>query len=772
MAENFIITIQSLDAVVEHGDSMWSGTGPLGESLMLLPADVTALALDADWTEYLEATHPAIACLQGTYEADGHHWLVYQWEGGELLSTRLAKGYLFEPNAAVLLSQRLVEGLVYIGRQDIRHAGVRPERIGIDSNGAARLIGIGLVPPVHFEDDVLAVGELLYLLVTGKHPIRNERGEIELPSSHLPELDPELEKLILTAIGELHDSKIDDIEALHQALEEYLSGIPEDGESEDDPASLRALMRRVRKSNDFPALSRAINAIGRITDADSERLQTLSAIILRDFSLTNKVLRLANSASFGHFGGEISTISRAVIILGFNTIKSLALTLVLFEQLSNRAHAVELRDMVARAFFTSVLARRLAEKCSYRDMEEARISGMMHLLGKLLSCFYFHDESMRIVNRCQETHEDENEVARSILGASFEEFGVRVAKDWHLPDKLIASMPALDPKPRKPASDSDWLRLFANAGADLMTAMLSDEPARQRLFQETRVRYADVMGLSERDLRAVVRDAAQDCLRDAQIFGLDASQGEVLARIRALFGMPVSPTGGVRAPTPAEPPSSLAAKLAQASSQAKAVAQSLKPVEAAKPATSMDDDAEEGPPPEPIEILATGVQDITDTLVGDFNLNDLLRMILETMYRGLGFDHVLLAARDIRRNALVGRLGFGEGVERILPRFVLPLTESADVFRVALSKNADMLIDDINAASIRDRIPPWFRECGAGETFLLLPVVVDKKIAGLFYGGMRHAGQMKVGQKELSLAKTLRNQALLAIRQKQPTSSQ
>lgn len=60
-------------------------------------------------------------------------------------------------------------------------------------------------------------------------------------------------------------------------------------------------------------------------------------------------------------------------------------------------------------------------------------------------------------------------------------------------------------------------------------------------------------------------------------------------------------------------------------------------------------------------MLSAGIQDISNSLVEDFRLNDVLRIILEAMYRAMGFKRVLLCVRDARSNAMCGRFGFGPG---------------------------------------------------------------------------------------------------------------
>ncbi|MDO9635595.1 MAG: HDOD domain-containing protein, partial [Thiobacillus sp.] len=111
------------------------------------------------------------------------------------------------------------------------------------------------------------------------------------------------------------------------------------------PSPLEVLMRRMGSDSDFPALSEAIGAINRIASSETEGVNELSNSILRDVALTSKLLRLANVAYYSQVGGgSISTVSRAVVILGFNAVRAIALSLILFENLGNKAHAQELKE--------------------------------------------------------------------------------------------------------------------------------------------------------------------------------------------------------------------------------------------------------------------------------------------------------------------------------------------------------------------------------------------------------------------------------------------
>ncbi|AWI81075.1 hypothetical protein CEW87_17930 [Parazoarcus communis] len=164
-------------------------------------------------------------------------------------------------------------------------------------------------------------------------------------------------------------------------------------------------------------------------------------------------------------------------------------------------------------------------------------------------------------------------------------------------------------------------------------------------------------------------------------------------------------------------------------------------------------------------VLSAGIQDISNTLVEDFKLNDVLRIILETMYRAIGFRPVLLCIRDARSNTMQGRFGLGPDVPELARKFHFPLSFTPDIFHAAISKGADILISDVNDPKIADRIPGWFRDSVQTSTFVLLPLTIKQKPVALIYADKDHADEIVISERELSLLKTLRNQAVLAIKQ-------
>jgi len=88
-----------------------------------------------------------------------------------------------------------------------------------------------------------------------------------------------------------------------------------------------------------------------------------------------------------------------------------------------------------------------------------------------------------------------------------------------------------------------------------------------------------------------------------------------------------------------------------------------------------------------------------------------------------------------------------------------------DLFSAVCLKGADTLIADATTPAMRGRLPAWYLKALDAPAFLLLPLVVKGAPVGLIYADKAEAGAIALGEKELSLLRTLRNQAVMAFRQ-------
>jgi transcriptional regulator with GAF, ATPase, and Fis domain len=164
-------------------------------------------------------------------------------------------------------------------------------------------------------------------------------------------------------------------------------------------------------------------------------------------------------------------------------------------------------------------------------------------------------------------------------------------------------------------------------------------------------------------------------------------------------------------------------------------------------------------------LLASGVQDVTQAMVEGVPLNDVLRMVLESIYRALGMQRVVLCLKDRSGDVLSGRLGLGHEASQVARVFRVPLQSPDELFSAVCLKGVDTLIRDASAANVASRLPAWYRKEVHAPAFLLLPMQFKGAPFGLIYADRTTTDATGLQEQELALLRTLRNQAVMAFRQ-------
>jgi HD-like signal output (HDOD) protein len=96
---------------------------------------------------------------------------------------------------------------------------------------------------------------------------------------------------------------------------------------------LEKVLRRIRRTKDFPTISKFVIEINRKLAENTihSSASELANFILKDYALTNKLLKLVNSAFYGFVSGKVTTVTRAVVVLGYDNVRLAAASLLLFD---------------------------------------------------------------------------------------------------------------------------------------------------------------------------------------------------------------------------------------------------------------------------------------------------------------------------------------------------------------------------------------------------------------------------------------------------------
>jgi serine/threonine protein kinase len=723
--------------------------------------------------------HPNIVPVYDAGEHGGMPYLVYAYVEGSTLAKLIEEEGTLPLVQAAQIACGVLDALACAHEQGVMHLDIKPANIMIAADGHPMVMDFGIarmmaqqpevtngifgtpqyMAPECFSpqgpesrSDLFSVGMMLYEMVTGAPAVeggnifqiinRTAHEQAAAPSSRNVRVDDMLEAIIMKAIAKKPDERYPDAVAMRQALQHYLdpnlAEIETDGESH---STLEFLLRRMRSNSDFPALSNTISEINTIVASESVSSGKLTQAILEDFALTNKLLKLVNTVSYGQFGGNIHTISKAVAILGFEAVRNIATSLILLEFLQNKAQAASLKDEIAVSYLAGMVASHLAHGYEL-NIEEARICAMFHNLGKMLAIYYFFEESQQIHRLTANQELSEEQAAIKVLGLSYNSLGSGVAKVWHLPGSIIAGMQKLpDEKIGTPRGDTEQMAVTVNLANELCGVAAASKPQdKERLLRQLCERYTQAAPVSEQGLSAALESGLHELSKRAAIIGIDMAKNPLLNKVSKW-------NGHVETGKPAEAENGTILLDAAAGGD-KADGQGAAP----------------GTDPE--TILSSGIQDVTNTLVDEFHLNDVLQVVLETIYCSLGFRHTLIFIRDDTQGVMAARFGFGATVDEIIPYFRFPLRFTPDVFHLAIDQGLDIVIEDVQAANIADKIPGWFRDAVDSQCFLLLPVMVNKRAVGLIYADMEEANALQISKRQLSLLRTLRNQAILAIKQK------
>ncbi len=736
--------------------------------------------------------HPNIVPIFEAGEEQGDLYLVFEYVPGQNLAEYLAENGRLSPVKAISILQPILDAIAHAHTAGIIHRDLKPNNILIDNNGTPRVMDFGIATQVAYQSnegeevmgtpsymapeyvlkressertDVFSAGLVFFEMLTGQRAFRGSsvyevmnriaNEDLRLPEISGVKIDDELASILYKSIARNPEQRFSSVLQMNEALDAYLEPPEPVASSDVKQSTIDFLLRRMRHKTDFPALSESVSTINKITGSDRESIANLSNSILKDFSLTNKILRFVNAVYYRQAGGgNISTISRAVMVLGFDAVRNIAITVTLFEHLQNKGNAVQLKEEFLRANLAAILAKDIAEKLSMRDVEQVFICSMFHNLGRLLSQYYFPDESEEIKRVIEQKDCSEEAASIQVLGISFEDLGIGIARTWGFPNLIVNSMRRLPSGAVKKANTHEEQLRVLSAFSNELCSMISEVEAedQQKELRKVAARFSGNITLSEPVLRETMEESFQEVTQFASIIGISLKQ--------SAFGKKIKSWG-------AKTTSGESAAATKADSTGLAETILLDAVPQGAPGSPVvdgeaDADLQKG---DSEVIMMAGIQDISNTLVEDFKLNDLLRIILETMFRAKGFKRVILCVRDGATNSMVGRFGFGQDALEMSRRFNFSLAFTPDIFHAGLSKGVDILISDTNDPKIAARIPDWFRKGVNAGTFVIFPLCIKTKPVAMIYADSERAGDIVISEKELSLLRTLRNQAILAIKQ-------
>lgn len=448
---------------------------------------------------------------------------------------------------------------------------------------------------------------------------------------------------------------------------------------------VRTYLQRLIAAGDVPALSEQLREVMDVLRQEQTSMQALANLVLRDYSLTLKVLRAANTFHYNRSGRHVLSVTQAMVLLGVENVRDLASSLLLVEHFARRSPAV--KQLTALSMLTATHARLAAEHVGHARPEEVHLAAMLRNVGEVLVACHMPEDYAAVMGQVRDHRRSLTHAAQAVLHFRFEDLGAAICRQWGL-DGFGSPAP-------RPTSDLDHLVAF---GHDLTTTVYRQVPTESpQTLTLILQRYAHRLALTPDTLQAILHGACADTTEMFASLGLSIADlrlsRQIDAAVATLTGeAPDAQTARHepedRAPEPPPAP---------------------------------------GTPPHRQHLLAE--LDAAVSTPDPFDVNAVLLTVLEAIVRAGPFSRSAYAMLNEARTELVGRCGLGEGIDALLRRLRVPMTLGAPGLGVgaALLRRVELF-----AALARNPSPDEARLLAflGAQSVLVVPLVIDGRVVG------------------------------------------
>ena len=530
------------------------------------------------------------------------------------------------------------------------------------------------------------------------------------------------------------------------AMDKFDDDFPSVNRNKED--ILRELIKKMKRKRDFPAVSRHVSELNTKVVNKSVSARQLSNVILKDYSLTNKLLKLINSPYYGQVRGKVTTVSRAVVLMGFDQVQQSALGLLMFDHFCMQAgpQAQALSNSMLSSLLSGLTARHIAGKVKNLNIEEAFVCAMMRSLGKNLVAFYFPAKYQEIMKVMRRQKLSEERASQEVLGVTFEDLAQALAKEWSLPESIMKSMGKLPDGPlTKPRTPDEKLRNVAAFSNELTYISTHGSlETRKDDLNALLHKYEDTFTITPEEVEQLYEDLSSKLEDYSEAMNLGFKESPIINRIMAWSGHKVSNVPDALTVSPA-------------------YNGTVRPLKSYTPEKLAKEErvARE-------RILLQGVDEVASAVARHEDMNNIVSVVLETMFRGLKLSRVLFCLYDTKTDTIRARSGFGDEIDDIIKQFHFKHSRSGDLFTTAMAQGRDMFVD-LNTKGYVSKLPSWYREIfePLPEQFILYPILVNSFSVGLFYGDVGK-GSEKMSRQHLSHMIKLRSHAAKSIKRAMP----
>ncbi|BAJ01333.1 HDOD domain-containing protein [Shewanella violacea] len=433
---------------------------------------------------------------------------------------------------------------------------------------------------------------------------------------------------------------------------------------------------------EMPALCSTVKTLEKLAKDDVSSLGLLGKSVMHDNALTSRILRVANSATYNKSQNQVTTVSRATVVLGFDTIRNICITAKLLSSLLESKGLSEpvyqrLIKLMARAFQAAMLAKMMLRDHDEELQEEVFIASLLYHLGESAFWSTGCDEAVELdaaILQCGDIKQEKG-IIREMLGTSFNKLSLGIARSWGLGDVLLKSLS--NPDERTPEIRSIYL-------ANQISELLAQENPAPEDLQLRLMQAAKMLNIEVDELKLRMVRCSKATKKLAEAYG-----AKVLIE---------------HLPNPMHLKKDLLTEINE-------------------PLVRMPN----------MMLQLKKLRELTDCAINKSDFNKVITTTLEGLLDGVGVDRCGVLLLSPNRKRLQPRIALGEGAEQMKTEFIITLEQPQCLFCDSIEHKQAMFVDDPSSPKWRLYMDPDLKSKTSATGFMIAPLVIDQKVIGMIY---------------------------------------
>lgn len=438
----------------------------------------------------------------------------------------------------------------------------------------------------------------------------------------------------------------------------------------DEKIGLKEWVRRLNEE-EFPLFAHTARNIASLSADSESSVQELAQVILGDSAMTARVLRMANSAYYNPANQRINTVSRAIVLLGFDVVRSIALSISLIDTiLTGGRHDAALGELV-KSFHAAIQAKEFSSVRNALNTEEIFIAALLNRLGVVAFWCFPYGKERELVEAYALSNMAE-QAEKDVLGFSLEQLTSALAKEWHLSTLLMGALSHSDTRDKNILDIERGFRL-----ANAVEGGWDATPVKGVIKE-----IAEGLNRPQKVIREIAYENSQKAVHMIEKFGIQIAK-------QLIPPLPQEKAG--------------------------------------------NGDVAEKKLEDVYSLQLDILRELSTMLSEQVDLNTVLGTVLEGIYRSLEMDRVVLAFIQRNNTQLVSKLALGGDRVKFGKAFNFPLNKKDNVFTHLLELNEPLWMDRKMRADLGPLLTPEIFETIGQVEFFATPICLAGKPKGIIY---------------------------------------